>query len=293
MELNSNQNIQEIPTSTSPFLDTAFRLKMQQPHGVFTFLEMPEPPSTDGAPVLSLEVKNKVLQAETYQVNANVQLSTIKDLQRMGIDGTRETVSALVNESTLNFEKILVNKYTELGKNSYYSDFTKWQKFLNKYFKLEFPIYLDEDQICAKILEISLKIAKKSRRGSANFVVVSPKVFEYIRLSPMFEYNSDESYTGLSYNVGRIQHINVFINHNLTSEDIIVGMNTRDNNPGVVYGEYSRQFMQNERYETNSIDFQLRDRSVIASIGDTASNSYYTAPVSFGKKSIWRKLIKI
>lgn len=293
MEINSNQNIQEIPTSTSPFLDTASRLKMQQPHGVFSFLEMAEAPSNEDTSMISLEVKNKVLQAETYQVNANVQLSTIKDLQKMGIDGTRETVSALVNESTLNFEKILASKYMELGKNSYYSDFTKWQGFLNKYFKLEFPIYLDGDQICAKILEISLKIAKKSRRGPANFVVVSPRVFEYIRLSPMFVYSNEQQYVGLSHIVGNINHINVYISQfTLNSDHIIVGTNTRNNNPGVVYGEYSRQLMQNEGYETNSINFQLRDRSVIASIGDSASDSYYTTPVSFGKKPIWRKLIK-
>lgn len=288
MELNSNQNIEEIPTSTSPFLDTAHRLKMQQPHGVFTFLEMAEAPDTSST---SLKVKTKVLQAETYQVSANLQLSNIKDLQRMGIDGTRETVSALVNESTLNFEKILVNKYTELGKKSYYSDFTKWQRFLNKYFKLEFPMYIDGDQLCTKILVISSKIAAKSRKGLANFVVVSPKVFEYIKLSPMFVYNNGQSYAGLSHMVGNINHISVFINNRLNSNDIIVGMNTRDTNPGVVYGEYSRQLMQNERYETNSIDFQLRDRSVIASIGDSASDSYYTTPVFFGKKPIWRRLL--
>ena len=188
----------------------------------------------------------------------------------------------------------LFNQYSTLGKESYYSDFSKWQRFLNKYFKIEFPIYLKSDQICAKILEISLKIAKKTRRGPANFVVVSPQVLCIITDSPMFEfYAKTDIYSALKVDcVGRINHIQVFVNHLALSDDVIVGMNTLNNNPGVVYGEYSRQLIQNERYEANSIDFQLRDRSVITSIGDTASNSYYTIPVSFGKKSIWRKLFK-
>jgi hypothetical protein len=295
MELNSNQNFQEISFPSSKFLDTANRVKMAEPVGTFMFLEAADSIDIgDGYPVIAMEAQQLTIQAATYQTSSEIQLNTVDDLQQLhGIDAISLNTTILIEEAKNKMEQTLFNKYAALGRESYYSDFSKWQRFLNKYFKFEFPIYWKSDQICAKILEISLKIAKKSRRGPANFVVVSPQVFSIIADSPLFEFYEKEDNDRLHLcGVGKINHIQVFVNHLATSHDVVVGMKTLDNNPGVLYGEYSRQLLQNENRKTNTVRLELRDRCVIQEKGNSAKNSYYTVPVEFNKKSIWRKLIK-
>lgn len=297
MELNySNQNVQEISFPSSKFLDTANRVKMSEPVGIFMFLEAADSIDIgDGYPVIAMEAQQLTIQTATYQTSCEIELDLIKDLEKIhGVDVISFNTGILVDDARDKMEQNLFNKYSALGKESYYSDFSKWQRFLNKYFKIEFPIYSESDQIGAKILEISLKIAKKTRRGPANFVVVSPQVLSIITDSPMFEfYAKEDIYSALKVDcVGRINHIQVFVNHLALSHDVIVGMNTLDNNPGVLYGEYSRQLLQNENRKTNTVRLELRDRCVIQEKGNSAKNAYYTIPVEFHKKSIWRKLFK-
>ncbi len=295
MELNSNQNFQEMSFPSSKFLDTANRVKMPEPVGIFMFLEAEDSIDIgDGYPVIAMEAQQLTIQAATYQTSSEIQLNTVDDLQQLhGIDAISLNTTILIEEAKNKIEQTLFNKYAALGRESYYSDFSKWQRFLNKYFKFEFPIYCKSDQICAKILEISLKIAKKSRRGPANFVVVSPQVFSIIADSPLFEFYEKEDSDRLHlYGVGKINYIQVFVNHLAKSHDVVIGTTTLDNNPGVIYGEYSRQLLQNENPVNQTIRLELRDRYAIQEKGNSAKNSYYTVPVEFNKKSIWRKLIK-
>jgi hypothetical protein len=275
---------------------------MKGPMGTVSYLEMVTSTTgeEDGIGQIGLQVKNKHIEALTFQVEAEHSKEKLEDLKSMGIDLNDEMVSVLGNESYLMMERQLQNKYHDLGIKTYRKSFGKWKGFLNKYFKLEFPIYTEADKISSKILILSQMTAVRTRRGPANFVVVSPMMASLLMDDPSTIINP----TGLDHNsIGNYQslsiadRIKVFVDPKMKYDNmkVILGKTTENGNEGVVTGQYSRQFMKVD--SVGAMDFQpttkyqLRDRYVVTDINESSADGFFTVDFVIGKKPLWRKLI--
>jgi hypothetical protein len=214
----------------------------------------------------------------------------------LGVNVDDQMTSVLINEADINMEKLLKAKYMELGTNTEKSTWSKWKIFMNKWFRLEFPEYTkDPKDLVNKILRISNLIAVKTRRGPANFVIVSPKIASILQEDPRV----------LLYPIGNLiqretkafanisDRLKVFVDNyqTLDNETVIIGKTTRDGNVGVVIGECSRQLMKTYNYHPlQTTNYQLRDRLALSETGDEPYG-YYTTKFIIGKKPIWRKLL--
>jgi hypothetical protein len=274
---------------------------MKGPMGTVSYLEMVTSTTgeEDGIGQIGLQVKNKHIEALTYQVEAEHSKEKMADLRSMGIDLDTEMISVLNNESYLTMEKQLHNKYHDMGIQTYRKSYGKWKSFLNKYFKLEFPIYSEADKICSKILLLSQMTAIRTRRGPANFVVVSPMMASLLMDDPSTIIKTSEIENSMSiYSPMSIaDRIKVFIDPKMKYDNmtVILGKTTENGNEGVVTGQYSRQFMKVD--SVGAMDFlpitkyQLRDRYVVTDINESSADGFFTVDFVIGKKPLWRKLI--
>ena len=284
-----NEPITVLPFPSSEFLKTSLRVQMQQPIGLVNYLEMVNESTTgedgeDGIGRIGLQVRNQHIEAKTYQVQSEHSKEQESDLGRFNIDMVTQISSMLNNESLDNMEKILYKKYYDLGLETHIKSINKWRRFLSKYFKLSFPIYTESDKICSKILILSNMVAIRTRRGSANFVVVSPMIASLIAEDPKSELLKLES---IQHNAGLYpfaiiaDRVKVFIDPKMTYDNstIVLGKTTEEGNTGVVMGEYSRQLFKNDTYDSvnliPTIKFQLIDRFVIADIGNDSNNVFF------------------
>jgi len=301
MDINSNQPIIEFPFPNSEFLSTAFIAKMNGPHGTIPYLEMVvESKEDDEMGQIGLQVRNKQIAAETFQVTSESSKTQSEELQKMGIDMDSQMSSILNNESFLGMEKQLHDKYYNLGIRTYRKSYGKWKSFLNQYFNLEFPIYTEVNKIGSKILILSQMTAIRTRRGSANFVIVSPMVASMLMEDPSVRIletemrnNSTEIYPSLSI----ADKIKVFIDPKMKYDNmtIVLGKTTESGNTGVVMGQYSRNFMKVDSVGATDFQpttkYQIRDRYVITDTNESASDGFFTVNLVIGKKPLWRKLI--
>jgi hypothetical protein len=196
-------------------------------------------------------------------------------------------------------EKQLHNKYHDMGIRTYRKSYGKWKSFLNKYFKLEFPVYTEADKICSKILILSQMTAIRTRRGPANFVVVSPMMASLLMDDPTTIIKTSEIENSMSIysSMSIAGRIKVFIDPKMKYDNmtVILGKTTENGNEGVVTGQYSRNFMKVDSY--GAMDFQpttkyqLRDRYVITDINESSADGFFTVDFVIGKKPFWRKLI--
>jgi hypothetical protein len=305
MNINSNEPILEFPFPKSEFLDTAFRVKMNGPIGEVTYLEM-EVQNTSGDSEdpgmgqILLRPMRKVVESQTYEVKSNVSKDHVDELEKMGIDTNHQMFSVLDNESFMMMQKQLQNKYHELGDASYEKILSKWKKFLRKYLGIEHVLYVESDQLITKMLVLSNMIAVKTRRGPANFAIVSPMINSILADDPRFAFSEMNSLTkgGEIYSSGRVGHsIKVFVDPNMSFDNmkILLGRTTEHGNTGIVMGEYSRQAMKVDDYGamdfSTETKYMIRDRYVINTVGSNPEDSFVSVEIKLGKKPFWKKLI--
>jgi len=304
--MNINSDIQEIlfPFSESEFLNTAFRVKMNAPHGILTYLEMVDQgPDKEGFGQLALEARKKQTEVNNYQVEAIVDKQNAEALRKdFNINIDQQNYSVIKNEADQNIQKLLFDLYSKLGKKSQIAKLTKWQKFLMQKFGMKFPTYVkNEREVVNKLVLFSNWIGVQSRRGIGNFVVVGSQVGSYIQDDARFEFSNDR--VGLINGgeiryIGNVGNLKVFVNPYLKYTDlsVIVGGTTSEGEAGVFFGEYDRRAMKLDVW--SPLDFapqtkyRLMDRVVIDSVSDESHKNYYKTDLIIGNKPFWRKLIR-
>jgi len=282
-------------------LNTACILPMNGPNGVITYIDY----SIDAEPqlhiegeipmqTLSLSLFTTLATSESYQCTTTVQSSTMEDLKSLhGADGIEMSMSVLKNEMHAGIQKRLYEKYASLGSTNRESKKTKWRKWVEKTFNRQLPEYTEK--LVSRILKISNQIASDSRRGPAQFVIVSPRTLSEMQKDPRFLYviQSKEHHFPIA---GQIPGMNVYVNAggHRDSNQIVIGRKTSGaGEPGVYYCEYSNDI---DTYEDPiSMDTKIRflSRHVIKEVGQTPRSLYYTEDMIIGKKPWWRKLFRL
>lgn len=280
------------------FLDTACRVKMNNSQGIISYLDFLDtengqmPTDTDEIPQLALSVMSKFVESETYNVKAQLNASLQQDLQKYhGIDATATVMSTLYAETLVTTQNRLYKKYKELGDRHMVSQRTKWQSFLNKWFKIEFPVYSND--AARTVIMFANRIATESRRGPANFCIVSQVTLCELETSNLFVYDQHNTLynTGTIRRIGSIGNIAVYVNPNLDwkSDQIVIGRSTTDREPGVYFPEYSREIVEHTN-AAMATEITMISRNCIVDAG-SASKNYWTCNLIIDKKPFWRLII--
>jgi hypothetical protein len=293
--LNIERDTISLEFRDDEFLNTAFKIKMQNPHGTISYLV----PTLDDAGNMSLKVQNRMVEASGYETSSTTSKESLADLSRFNIDAEGEIIKAIDNESLIASQRRLKSIYYDLGKKSRMGSYGKWKSFLNKHLGIDFPLYVSDDEdICKKIFLLSNLIAAGSRRGPANFIIVSGGMWARIALDPscvIYENNNDA--VPFIRPVGNIANkINVFVDSSISFNNglIIMGIKTESPYPGVLFGQYSREVLKIDSYDPFSflpnVEYKLIERYALRDFGDP-EKCYYTNEILNEKKPLWRRLI--
>ena len=287
-----------ITDTSEDFLDTAQRIKMPEPQGVCVYLDTIETPATetlDGVATISIKTFTTTIATEARSVSATFNQSHAEDLKKnFGIDSKMEIVSKLVKEDLSVLQNKLYSIYVSLGETNI--KLNKWQRFFRDKLKVSMPLYTKNAS--SAIVMISRFIAIKNRRSAGDFVIVSRGLAAILQEDPMFVYG-DSTSIHVSNTIkdieliGNMNGILIFVNRNLDFSDfkITMGVKTKENNPGVIIGEYSKDI-----YEIANPDFTTKcvigSRDIIKSIGSSEKN-YYSREIVIGKAPLWKRILQL
>ena len=280
-------------------IDTACILPMNGPNAAITYLDYavdagPQPHLEGEIPMqtLSLSAFTTVAHAKSYQCSTVIQKSHMEDLKSLhGVDAIEMSMDVLKNEMHAGIQKRLYEKYASLGSAYKESKKTKWRKWVEKKFNRQLPEYTEKP--VSRILKISNGIASDSRRGLAQFVIVSPRTLSELKKDPRFLpiiQSKDDYQFPIA---GQLPGMNVYINAGGRSDSnqVVIGRKTLSvGEPGVYYCEHSNDINSYEDPTSMNTRIQFLSRHAIIEVGQTPHSLYYTEDMIVGKTPWWIKL---
>ena len=286
-------------------LDTAAYVPMKAPAGTVSYLDVESKGKTEKIlpgelpmEVISLGVKTKVVEAETYVCSAKIPQELFVDMSALhGINPLAETERVLYNEMNAEIQIRLYNMYKKLGESSAASQKSGWTKWVEKLFKTSFPTYTLS--LTTHIAKRANQIAHKTRRGPANFAIVNHAMLMELEKSNAFEFadiSVSQSNQGFD-RVGYISGIVIYVNRyqSVFDNTIIIGRmtNAKTHDPGIYFCEYTNEFISVEDSIMRETKVQLRSRHACVEVGKNVSDSYITENILIGKEPWWKKLFRI
>lgn len=176
---------------------------------------------------LSIKPQTLQIQLEKKRVQAQVSKEQVEDLRRIGIDAFEQTKSALASEWDLNltkelFEEVL-NTAGILESTQKYTGFKAWFYNIVGYKPL---IWLESDEFLDLILKGSNEIMRRSRMGTGDWIVVSPKTA--IRFAGLadFVYGSECRIADLNERVrqfGSWKHLKIWTSWLVKDGQVLMG----------------------------------------------------------------------
>jgi hypothetical protein len=283
-----------------------FSKKTDLPICEFTYLTLVDEGKDEfGTSQIYLQPVRKTAELETYRVNTKVSKEQMEDIQKMHgmgvIDTTSMVKSALENESGMMQQKLIRDIISFAGEQNYKESYTKTQMFLHNWFGYTPKVRVkSDDQLFQKIILFSNKIAAKSRKGPADYIIVSGGMAARIMDLPQFVYNDPnqpnlEQWTGYIYSQGNLGgRLSVLIDPNLSYRDmrIIMGSNVKEHDEGIYHVHTDPVF---EEFETMldlvpSVNIVLSQRMALIAT-DNAHQRYLTFEITEKAHNIITHLI--
>ena len=223
--------------------------------------------------MMGLTLRNKSVEAQTYQVMAAVTREQVDDLRQYGIDAVAQLESVLSNEMTQTINKLILSRMFKMGATSH----TKWFENEGTNFNINIsntdqPIYLGEGmdgnivpamqtrkvnvslggestatiqrQIMGRVLYAAHAINNHSRRGPGNFIVTNYQIASALQnVAGFAEYpmaNTIAQSNGSLYNLGSVSGLQVYVDPNMRAHDtrVLVGRKGDVNSTGLVFMPY-------------------------------------------------------
>lgn len=275
------------------------------------YLTMLEEKNEDGSVEMKLGTRRKALTLETFQVQSKISKEQIKDLSYLHgleLDIHGMTASALENESEMMTEKLIKNIMRYAGEQHYKLTFTKIQALLNKWFSfVPKKRIVDESDIIRYLILYSNTIAKDSRLGPANYVIVSGGMSQRIMDSPQFVFNDPnqpqlDQASGFVYKIGQIgTSLEVLVDPDLKYSDqtVILGKNSQDRNEAIYYLYMDPETIKTEIVDTETLtpyELICIKRRMVVHPTDNAHLQYLTFEFTDKTHNIfthlWSKLFK-
>jgi len=227
---------------------------------------------------MGLQAFTKFVEAETFQVAAQVTTEQIQDLNRQyGIDVVSMMENALVNEVSQSINKHILSRGfalgwqnhanfatvegTNLNLNLFTGSSVNTAAFIgqdNSLVSIAVPGFQNyggstasfenqgtvQRRIQSKILAAGNVIAQRGRRGPGNFVVTNLQVATALQDSAQFTFyplaNTVNQNNGALYPLGTIAGMTVYVDPNMEYSDtrVLVGRKGADEEPGLKFMPY-------------------------------------------------------
>jgi hypothetical protein len=290
-------------------INTAPYHKLVGPDGFIPYLESkltgePQIVELGTAPASTMEVyvKKAIVKAQSYQVSAEIPMSTSRDLDKLhGVSATDKMEATMYNEAVATVEKQIAKEYWENAWTNYENEKSGWQSFVLSFFGLEKYTYVDNNPnaLASRIRALSNKIATETRRGPGNFVILSSQLLMLLEDCPAFHFDTGQpSLTKEhSHSYLRAGYLgNIIVYHNTTDQwnsmEILVGRMGANDEPGIHFCEYSNEYQTMVDPLTMSTKMRLLSRYDVVRVGDC--DGFYIADlISLEKKPWWRKLFRL
>jgi hypothetical protein len=296
----------EFLSINDPLLDTALRIRMsdciQRVFYLQPTLGAPEKiePVGDSIPMssFSLRLETKEILATAYRHEREFSDDLSRDMMRFNVDAKTLAIRSIMELIQRNARKTLVELYDSLGKSHLEKWTTKRQAFFRRWFKVEPKHYLENYRdLGRKLWLYSSMIATSSRRGGADFVILSPEFAAYLQDDPTFIFSPSTEFP--SNLIGTYHNLQVFVDYFRKDNVVTLGRTTREQDQGVVFGEYSRSVRSLKlppmaSFETKEV-VSVVSQDVIDVIGNEehARYNYLTIELEVKKKPWLRKFLKI
>ena len=265
--------------------------------GTITYLDFEQSTTSPGE--LGLKVNQKIIQLEPKSVSATLSDEQVEDLAAMQIDAVAMLKSTLHNDDEQRVTKRIIKKLHTLGISSNVKSYTKFHKWVNKWFGYV-PLQLirnDEDLI--RVIHLhSNRIAVKSRRGPGNFIIVPFEIGARLQDSPNFVFEPLEGLVsgGLCNKIGTLNgrieiYVDPYMKYN--EREFIIGKTTQSNDPGVYYVTRDEvdKFKAKLQEPLGSTKYAHVRHEWLGEIGSNAADHFYTVRYSDKKHNLWKHLI--
>jgi hypothetical protein len=300
----------KMPSFNDRFMNTALVMSLPAEHTTISYFDIELNKEKDEKGYSSLSVKpfSQMLKADSIETSSISGLDTKENHFALhGINLDEQIASVIINEDFSSKSKKLATTYFELGQESSSDLYNKimsknWlTKLIKKYRKSSIPTHIENHvELTKKILLYSNLVGANSRKGPAKFLLANVRVCAELMDSPMFVFDSENktnesSHIGIQYK-GHINGLEVFLDANMRFDDnrIVLGRKTKEQEPGVIYGEYKNSLY---RIEVASFPPQekisLLSNFLISKVGNSVKNNYICINVEFNKKPLWQRLLKI
>lgn len=284
-----------ITDTSDQFLDTAFRIKLKQPVGMYIYMDMvASEDQTSEIATLEMKLFSKSIATEPRSVSGEIAYGTLEHLKKMfGVDAKLDLISQLVKEDLTVLQLKLYDMYTTLGRENVGKK-TRWQSFAEKKLGVSMPIYASS--ISRGIFMISQYINKTSRRGTGDVVIVARNLATLIQDDPAFVHlpmNTNREFKTIEL-IGSYNNISVFINHKLPINDftVTVAKRTSEQQSGAVIAEHSKVV-----YDVVNPDFSTKciisSEDAVVSAGYNPSVNYYSREIVIGKAPLWKRILQL
>jgi hypothetical protein len=233
-------------------LDLIKVIDTDHPNCQLMYLKNEHGKDEDGFGTLSIKTVVKNIGLETYRFETKIskeQLQDMEALHNIGIGiGVPEDMfrSVLDKESSSNASKMIVDKMSELGDRNYKTLWTEWESRFNRWFSYVPKVSItNSSDLVRVIMRYSNIIASKSRLGQADFIIVSPGLYEMASNIEGFVFQENKEKSGIVYKAGNLyDRLEVFINQNLrfSEKTIIIGKKTEGSTEGIYMAKMKPEF---------------------------------------------------
>lgn len=275
--------------------------------------------------MMGIQVFNKFVEAETFQVAASVTTEQIQDLNKQwGIDVISMVENALVNDISQSINKHILSRAFALGWTNNV-EFLKAEGatlnftldssnvaggttpgYVNKLGFTETMPYLAwqdfggfenqstvQRRIKTKVLAGGNIIAQRGRRGAANFIVTNLQLATALQDNAQYSFapmnNTINQDNGSLYPIGSVAGMTIYVDPNMRFDDnrVLIGRKGADEEPGIKFMPYlMAESIQTIAEGTMSPKIAVKTRYALVEAGHWPQTQYYTLYVDLGGNMI-------
>jgi hypothetical protein len=246
---------------------------------------------------VGLRLASRDLLLETYQVSTILSDSRVAGLSSDELRAVAE--DSLRNGHVMDVLRNVLEMYRDRGMaaHAHYWITSGLRRWISRVWGLPRVWADDPRRLTSVLLNLSNRIAIGSRRGPANWVVVSPQLAALIEDSPGFSYRK----SGIVSNdpvpfFGTLGNLRVYVDYATTADMVVLGRDTAQNSPGLYLLEGGEEFSEIEVPDALMISQKIiyRKRMALAMVGDDhqATSLYYALRIQPGKTPLWARLLQ-
>jgi len=267
---------------------TQIEIKDDIKAGEISYLSMEDSPkspleNSSEMPTISLKPEKMAFSLERFQVSSEIPKEAERNLKEFGIDTYKMVEKTLMEELIHSRQRAIIKEMWDVSEKFQNTRDVKWW---NQIFgKWNPPI--KSEKLVIRLAEMTHMVAKNSRRGPANFAIISfwdKHIFEDCVKFVYINSGEIENTKGI-HEVGSIMGITILVDPYAERSKMIIGRKAL-NSDGIVSVFSKPELEKSERFvydlEIPKIVLSLRNRSKILSVPES-NLSYMNTEITYSR----------